>query len=309
MVLILNLFMFGWSLISQATFVYFVMFLYAALVLVSIGITRHITLLDDSFFIRQELLMEFRAFASMFVVGGVLIVFGPAMGWTLCGFLLIELSVACILCMCFIATYYVTKQCFIAGLDSVNGPIEVGLASSAPPLAIALADSKATTEFIRHLVNEVSVENIFFLSDIMAYKRTFVDTQKLSSMGNGFECAVATNLARLIYRRTFTHYAWAIAKTYVDGSSSLYVTAISDEVRQRICDSLETKDPSIELSDDEKESEELLQELLCVFDEAANEVYDQLKRSYARFGYSEQFAKVAKNFGGDKMLLIPNQTA
>ena len=53
MVLIINLFMLGWSLISEGTFVYGMIFMYAVLIVVSIGITRHITLLDDNFFIRR----------------------------------------------------------------------------------------------------------------------------------------------------------------------------------------------------------------------------------------------------------------
>lgn len=53
MVLIINLFMLGWSLISEDTFVYGMIFIYAVLIVVSIGITRHITLLDDNFFIRR----------------------------------------------------------------------------------------------------------------------------------------------------------------------------------------------------------------------------------------------------------------
>ncbi len=53
MVVIINLFMLGWSLISETTFVYGMIFIYAVLIVVSIGITRHITLLDDNFFIRR----------------------------------------------------------------------------------------------------------------------------------------------------------------------------------------------------------------------------------------------------------------
>merc|ERR1712173_509021 len=136
------------------------------------------------------------------------------------------------------------------GLDSVaKGPMDItAQLSSLPPLSLALANSKATIEFIRFLVNEISVENIFFLSDIMAYKRTF------------------------------THYAWAISKTYIDGSSSLFVTAISDDVRDDITQNLERKDPSKEMNADRETHVDMLQELQCVFDEAAREVYDQLKK-------------------------------
>jgi len=289
MVVIINLFMLGWSLISEVTFVYAMIFLYAVLIVVSIGITRHITLLDDNFFIRQEILMEFRIFAGMFIIGGILIIFGPPMGWNWAGFFLIELSVMTILGMCFVSTYWVMRKTYSVGLDSVTGIPNISLPSGAPPLSLALRDRKATTEFIKHLVNEVSVENIFFLSDVMAYKKSFVRINKLRSIGNGFQCEVSTQLARLIYRRTFTHYAWAISKTYIDGSSSLYVTAISDQSRDDVTEKLEEKDPN-----DEKQSpsQQIYEELQIVFDDCATEVFEELKKAYARFAYTKQFARI-----------------
>ena len=53
MVVILNLFMLAWSLISETTYIYAMICLYAVLVVIAVGITRHITLLDDHFFIRR----------------------------------------------------------------------------------------------------------------------------------------------------------------------------------------------------------------------------------------------------------------
>jgi len=206
-------------------------------------------------------------------------------------FFLIELSVICVLTMCFIATYWVMRKTYSVGLDSVNGIPKLSLPPGSPPLSLALRDRKATTEFIRHLVNEVSVENIFFLSDVMAYKKSFVRINKLRNLGNGFKCEVGAQLARLIYRRTFTHYAWAISKTYVDGSSSLYVTAITDSTRDDITDRLEDKDPNNE----NDANIELYQELQNIFDDPATEVYAELKKSYIRFAYIPQFQRININ--------------
>merc|ERR1712087_984688 len=125
----------------------------------------------------------------------------------------------------------------------------------------------------------------------MGFKRTFVEKGKLRAIGNGFECSVSTNLARLIYRRTFTHYAWAISKTYIDGSSSLYVTAINDATRDDITDRLEDKDPNNENDG----NVELYQELQNIFDDPATEVYAELKKSYIRFAYTPQFERIKMN--------------
>merc|ERR1712173_382412 len=243
----------------------------------------------------------------MFVFTGIIIIFQPVLGEQWTALLFTELSVICITWMCMLSTYWILRKTYEVGLDSVaKGPMDISSQlSSLPPLSLALRNSKATIEFIRFLVNEISVENIFFLSDIMAYKKTFLDRNALKSMGNGFECGVQRNLARLIYRRTFTHYAWAISKTYIDGSSSLFVTAISDDVRDDITQKLEGKDPSREMEEAGDESgkmELLLQELQNVFDEAAREVYDQLKRSYARFAYSPRFEKITQVLGGNQMI-------
>lgn len=125
----------------------------------------------------------------------------------------------------------------------------------------------------------------------MAYKKSFVRINKLRNLGNGFKCEVGAQLARLIYRRTFTHYAWAISKTYIDGSSSLYVTAINDATRDDITDRLEDKDPNNENDG----NVELYQELQNIFDDPATEVYAELKKSYIRFAYTPQFERIKMN--------------
>merc|ERR1712079_83262 len=126
----------------------------------------------------------------------------------------------------------------------------------------------------------------------MAYKKAFVRLNKLRSLGNGFQCEVGTQLARLVYRRTFTHYAWAISKTYVDGSSSLYVTAIKDINREDVIDKLETLDPADETQENQQSQVQLLEELQNIFDDCATDVYQQLKMAYNRFAYTPQFERI-----------------
>eukprot|EP00485_Elphidium_margaritaceum_P000808 CAMPEP_0202689220 /NCGR_PEP_ID=MMETSP1385-20130828/4528_1 /ASSEMBLY_ACC=CAM_ASM_000861 /TAXON_ID=933848 /ORGANISM="Elphidium margaritaceum" /LENGTH=452 /DNA_ID=CAMNT_0049344323 /DNA_START=105 /DNA_END=1463 /DNA_ORIENTATION=- len=293
MTVIINLFMLGWSLISPASFVFGMICIYAVLVVIAVGITTKIRiLLNDNFFIAQEILIEFRFFALLWIVGGLLIILGPGMGWNWCGFFLIELSVFTVLAMCFIATNWVMHQSIVAGLEDPNGDaLKVSLAAGTPPISLALHDRKATMEFLQHLIREISVENMFFLADVMAYKQSFVSQGKLRSLGEG-EWPVNTKLARLLYRRTFTHYAWAISKTYIDGSSSLYVTAISEEVRAKLVVKLEELDPTSEQSLTGTQLVALLQDVQAVFNEAAEEVYGALQKSYARFSHTAQFANI-----------------
>eukprot|EP00483_Globobulimina_turgida_P009686 UN09705 len=142
----------------------------------------------------------------------------------------------------------------------------------------------------------------------MAYKKAFVREKKLKTVGNGFKCQVGSQLARLIYRRTFTHYAWAISKTYIDGSSSLYVTAITDNVRENVTEFLEEQDPLNEsqASDDAEDQQKLIQlleNLQKVFDECGNEVYRELQKSYDRFAYTAQFARINIQGGGMQGML------
>eukprot|EP01084_Bolivina_argentea_P146630 256688_1 len=278
MITTINLFLLGWSLLSENTFIYAIICTYVTLIIISISITKHLRVLDDNFFITKEMKIEFRIFALMFIIGGCLIIFGPVIGFKWLHFLLTELSVLCITLICWISTYWVMKQTFDVGLDSKNGKAKIQIPYGSLPLVVALTDSKVVMEFTRHLVHELSVENIFFLSDIMTYKQSFVKQQKMKSIG--FACHVSTNMSRLMYRRSFTHYAWAISKTYIDGSSSFYVTAIENSVRDNCMKVLEELDPCDELQ---------LQKLQIIFDQCAIQVYEQLQQSYNRFAYTNIF--------------------
>ncbi len=152
-------------------------------------------------------------------------------------------------------------------------------------------------KLIKHLTREISVESIFFLADIMAYKMSFIRQKKLKVI-DGFKCLVPASLSRLIYRRTFTHYAWAITKTHVDGSSSLYVTAIADDIRDDCTEWLEEHDPQREKDGNVSEEErlKLFQRLQKVFDDCGTQVYRELQKSYNRFVYTSQFQQI----GGGK---------
>eukprot|EP01083_Nonionella_stella_P293798 999122_1 len=60
MVFGINLFMLIWSLIAPASFMYAMVFIYAVIIIISISVTRHFTVVNDNFFIGQEILLEFR---------------------------------------------------------------------------------------------------------------------------------------------------------------------------------------------------------------------------------------------------------
>jgi len=281
-----NLFLFGWSLLSETSFIYGMVAIWAALIIVAIGITRHLTLIDDHFFIREEMLLEFRCLALLFMIGGIVIILGPAMGWDIAGFILIELSVLCIAAMCGVATFWTMRKTVAAGLDSVSGAPKMDLPPNSPLLSVVLRDAKAVPLLLAHLVQELSVENLFFLADVMEFKKVFV-SRNVKVGDEGFSCAYPRNLARLHFRRTFTEYAWAISKTYVDGGSALYVTAISEHLREGIMDSL--ADREVEDEEKQRELQSLLEELHTVFDDAAAEVFEQVTRAYSRFAHTPAF--------------------
>jgi hypothetical protein len=263
--------------------------------------------LDDDFFIREEITLTFKVFCAFFVVGAVIAVFGVFIGWDLCVFIIVELSVICTFIICFISTFWVLRKTRLSQLDSsanANEPVTFELPAGTIPMESALRDRKVTTEFIKHLVNELNVENIFFLSDVIAFKKTFVRRQVLESL-QGFDCKVTSQLARLQFIRGFTRYAWAISKTYVDNTSSLYVTAISGVTRDAAIDELEAMNPDIEEQvADAKDVEDqntnvdsdaklkYLSRLHLIFDQCAVEVYQELQNSYARFAATKRYKQI-----------------
>lgn len=223
----------------------------------------------------------------MVLVCGIWVLFAKPMGFKWATFFLVETSAVGILLMGLISTWRVLKQTRELGFER-----ELRLAEGAAPMNVVLADASATAMFIEHLTREIMVENIFFLSDVMAYKQSFVEYGKLDGV-NGFTSRVPGSLSRLMFRRTFTHYAWAITKTYVDGSSSFYVTAITDETRDRCIEFFEEQNPADEKRiNQQQNSNEHYMKLQQGFDDAAAEVFRVLKDSYMRFSNSENYKYV-----------------
>lgn len=287
----INFFLIGWSAISEKTFVYGCIALYSILIFIAMGVTSKLTKLDDNFFIRKELLVEFRLFAICFLFSGILVMFGPGIGWDYASFFFVEISVIACFSMGFVATYWVLGQTEKYGLDEDIHSLNYELPPNTPPINLLFSDASATKLFIQHLCREVSVENIFFLADVMGYKKSFekYSHTKIESV-TGFSCAVPVTLARLMFRRTFTHYAWAISKTYVDGSSAFYVTAITDNARSKCIEFFEDQNPGIEKK--RAADYEHYVKLQNGFDSVAQEVYNAIKASYVRFAQSEEFKSI-----------------
>jgi hypothetical protein len=159
----------------------------------------------------------------------------------------------------------------------------------APPLSVYLMDPQNLPFFIKHVVRELSVENLFFLADVMNFKRAFLHTNKLKTIDNGFSCQIPEQLARYMYRsdRTLVEYAVAITRNYIDGTSANYVTAIDQDTRQRLLEYMYKQDPDAELEN--KMSVVDYEELSECFDRAAREVYSVVKQAYFRFSRTDDF--------------------
>jgi len=226
---------------------------------------------------------NFARWHCTFFVAGGLIIFAPAMGLEWCKFFLVEFSCICVGIMGYFATFYVKYQ---ANKYSLEKP-----SSQLYDLEMIFGSKFNCALFLKHLVHEISVENMFFLSDVMAYKKTFMDHRKLFREVPGFTCKIPHGLARCKYvkDRTFVHYTWSISKYYVDGSSIFYVTAISDETREAIMNVVKDLSPNAEADDEDKVDYE---KLCTIFDTACNEVYEALKGSYSRFTKTSGFQEV-----------------
>jgi hypothetical protein len=290
MILVINLFFIAWSALSPVSFIYGMVLIYIGFVLVCISITNKLVELNDTFVIRDELVHEYRMFAVMLILAGIWVCFGAPMGWRWGTFLLVETSVFAVFGMGLAATWRVLKQTQMLGFER-----ELTLADGAYPLDAVLVNAEANGLFIEHLTREIMVENIFFLSDVMAFKESFVQYNKLEEV-QGFRCQIPTSLSRLMFRRTFTHYAWAITKTYVDGTSAFFVTAISEQTRERCIEFFEEQNPA-----DEKRNQTAAHyaALQVGFDEAAQEVLRVLKDSYMRWSHLESYKDV--NIRGQSM--------
>jgi len=187
--------------------------------------------------------------------------------------------------MGYFSTYWVNRQITVHGLESSAGLLDNNNNAN---LESIFANRSYCNVFLKHLVREISVENIFFLADVMAFKNAFITHRKLSREVPGFTCRIPLELARYQYvkDRTFVHYAWSISKIYVDGSSIFYVTAISDEVRATLLEFVENLSPFLESDNEDKVDYE---KLCTAFDAACKDVYEILKNSYSRFLKTSEF--------------------
>jgi len=280
---ILNLILIGWVEVSQDSFEYGLVAIYCLLMIIAMGTTKKITHMEDNFFIREEILWQFRTLALYFFIAGGLIIFAPAMGFEWCKFFLVEFSCICVGIMGYFATYWVKYQATKYALEKPNSQLY--------DLELIFTSNDNCALFLKHLVREMSVENMFFLADVMAYKKAFLDHRKLFRQIPGFTCKVPLQLSRYKYLkdRTFVHYSWSISKIYIDGSSIFYVTSISDETRKSILDFVENLSPFMEGDNEDKVDYE---KLCTIFDEACNEVYGVLKGAYSRFTKTSEFNNV-----------------
>ncbi|ETO16257.1 hypothetical protein RFI_21096, partial [Reticulomyxa filosa] len=254
-----------------------------------------------------ELLREFRILAGFFFLLGLLIIFGSAMGWQYCMFFVIEASVFAMTAMAGMSTWWLLDKSELFNLPllmekrleelGVKNEDEPEHVKSAPPLRIVLDDGKAIFFFLRHLVRELSLENVLFLADVMHFKNAFVQNKKVFNNVPGFFIRVC-DLAKYGYvdNRTFVQYAWALSHAYVENVSASYVTAIHSETRERILDYLMELEPQKET---EFTNNDWLQ--LCnVFDRAAQEVWELVNQSWKRYIRSPQFAEFKMTEGGNR---------
>ncbi|ETO19569.1 hypothetical protein RFI_17662, partial [Reticulomyxa filosa] len=130
-------------------------------------------------YVAGEMLTEFRIMAGFFMVLGWLIIFGSAMGWEYCAFFVVEASALAMTGMATVATWWMLDKSELFNLPlSIEKRLrELGIddeefqkAQHAPPLKEVLKDDEAITFFLRHLIRELSLENIFFLADVMHFK-------------------------------------------------------------------------------------------------------------------------------------------
>jgi hypothetical protein len=280
-----------WTLISPTTFYIGAAVVFIMLGVVAMGVVKKITVLDDELFIRREMLMHWRIIAFFYVATGFFTMLGPVIGWSMTGWILNELSAVCVTAMGYISTAWLLEKSEIFTLPILMDQIATDRDGKSwteryceenrlPTFEQMLGDPVAVATFLKHLVWELSVENLFFLSDVMRFKKTFQTEGKVRDL-SGFYYDVPHMLARYGYKPEmgFIPYAWAISKAYVDNLSAFYVTSMDEDVRDAILDYLSTL-----TAEDERLLEgPQLEKLMNIFDPAARHVFALVKQAYARF--------------------------
>jgi len=300
MVIILTLGIWGWIIVSFSTFYYGMVVIYAVIMLVIMQITRKVMRIEDLLFIRCELWLEFRILAGFFVVLGVLIIFGSAMDWDYCMFFIVEASVLAMAGMSSVATWWMLGRSKLINLSALMDKRlkQLGIENKedekvqhAPSLDMVLNDPEALRFFLQYLVRELSLENVFFLADVMQFKNSFVGQAKIDRT-SGFSISIQ-ELARYSYKpsRTFVQYAWDLGEAYVENISASYVTAIHSNTRSQLLHYLDALQPEKEESFQSQDWTELSN----AFDAAAQEVKILLGQSWRRYVTSPYYGEFKKD--------------
>ncbi|ETO08008.1 hypothetical protein RFI_29382 [Reticulomyxa filosa] len=288
----------GWIVVSPETFYYGMVVIYAVLMLVIMGVTKKVTALEESLLIRRELLLEFRILATFFGVLGLLIIFGSPMGWDYCIFFVVEASALAMTAMGSVATWWLLDKSQLFNLPvlmerkleklGIKEEQKTENGKLIPSLRTVLNDRTAVNYFLEHLIHELSLENVFFLADVMRYKKSFLRQSQFCffflyfSHVPGFAIQMEDFGKIDASGRTYVEYASILGRTYVENVSASYVTAIHVETRDRILDYLETLNPQNENNIDQVQ----LTQLCNVFDPAAEEVWRLLNDSWKRYAKS-----------------------
>ncbi|ETO21384.1 hypothetical protein RFI_15820 [Reticulomyxa filosa] len=310
----------GWIVISPTTFGIGLVIVYACATLTLMTICKKLTAIDDIFLIGQnaigsnekthvvsfvdlhvgELVLEFRVMAGFSMICGLLLIFRSPMGHDYFAFFLIEVSAVAITTMAWVATWWVlhkfsSNDLSLPKTNATNKlrhanregnenekeeSDERGLLKSLPSLQTALQDEQTVNFFLRYLARELSLENFFFLADVIHYKNAFVQHLKAFNAVPGFYISIPDlGKYQFVPDRTFVEYAWALSHVYVDTVNAPFVSALTFETREKILDYLVELEPQKETQFDSRQWKELCN----VFDVAATEAWEQLAQSWKRY--------------------------
>ena len=299
-----------WTLISPATFYIGMAILFILFGLIAMDVVKKITVLDDELFIRRELLRDWKLIAGFYFVVGFFVMLGPVIGWSMTGWILNEASVGFVFVLGWNSTFWMLERSEVFTVPILMDAVSLKKSGKSqtqrlcdehglPSFEQMMEDPVAVATFLKHLVWELSVENLFFLSDVMRFKRTFVTENMIDTMP-GFYYDVPHMLSRFVrdlislflfyavcvfslcrygYRkeRGTIAYAWSISHAYVDNLSAFYITAMDEDERERILEFL------TDLKPDEKLEGKKLEDLVCIFDTAARHVFALIKQAHGRF--------------------------
>jgi len=285
----LNVFLLFFSILLPDSYDVAVGVIYFVLILIGITITQKIKDIDDVFFVRSELLIQFRCLSICFMLIGFLLIFRNVFGVSLTNILILIIISVTLFIMGYISTWYVITLLSSKGLTE-----ELTEPNNGPSLNDVLSIPETLHEFIEYLSSEIMVENLFFIADVMKYKMKFVQESKLQDVF-GYKVDVPITLSKLQIEmiNTYTECAWAVSQIYLEGDSSYYVTALSDNIRNDTIKEVKSLKPSLELEMGDQFDYLPLQ---IIFDNTMRHVWKQLNQSYRRFCLTAKFDKVKLQF-------------